>query len=570
MRWPWPFARSLLYPLTGVLVALAVLPVALAGWGFVSSNREQVATLEKQYLTRQAVGLAREVELFFRDSAGRIEGVAQVLRSERGSRLDSADSSAILSDVVRGNRNVILLRLLDSSGHGPFVQSRALSAATVRALEPLLGEAFASNLGGRPVRQDLLRLPGEPPMMLVSLPLLTRSGKVEGAMQGVISLEELAARLAEEGGQGATVDIVDRFGDVLFSSDAARVGKSARTHPLVAQFLAAPVRLTKTYVDPLRLGHEEVLGSLCPIETPAWAVITARDVGVAFAAVRGMAKRTAYLAIATGLVATLAGILLARRITLPLRNLAGVTSAVAGGDFSRRVPVRSSNEMGQLAANFNVMAAEIDRYVSSLREALLENQELLVESIRALAAAIDAKSPYTRGHSERVSNYAVAVARHCGIKEAELKKVEIAALLHDVGKIGIDDAILGKPDVLTDSEFVQMRAHPLKGAAIVSPIKHLRDMLPGIRSHHEAWQGGGYPDGLVGDEIPLIARIIAIADVFDAMTTHRPYQRALNLETVFARMREMSGSRFDPEVVEAFFAAIRDGDLVPLGRMEVA
>jgi putative nucleotidyltransferase with HDIG domain len=263
-------------------------------------------------------------------------------------------------------------------------------------------------------------------------------------------------------------------------------------------------------------------------------------------------------------------VILARRITSPLRNLAEVSTAVAQGDFTRQVPVTSRNELGQLAENFNVMAVEIDRYVRSLQHALQENKELLVDSIRALAAAIDAKNPYTRGHSERVSQYAVAIARHCGISGSELEKVEIAALLHDVGKIGIEDAILQKPDALTDSEFAQMRIHTVKGAAIVSPIKRLREMLPGIRSHHENWGGGGYPDGLVGEQIPLVARIIAAADVFDAMTTQRPYQNAMGLEYVFKRMRELSGPRLDPAMVEAFFAAIQRGDLVPLGRVEVA
>jgi HD-GYP domain-containing protein (c-di-GMP phosphodiesterase class II) len=123
---------------------------------------------------------------------------------------------------------------------------------------------------------------------------------------------------------------------------------------------------------------------------------------------------------------------------------------------------------------------------------------------------------------------------------------------------------------LTEAEFALMRAHAAKGAAIVSPIKRLWGMLPGIRSHHENWAGGGYPDGLVGEQIPKLARIIAAADVFDAMTTQRPYQKAMALEVVFDRMREMSGGRLDPTVVDAFFDAIRQGDLVPLGRVEVA
>ncbi len=565
----WIFTRSLLYPLTALLVALAVFPVALAGWGFVTSNREQVATLEMQYLTRQSVGLAREIELYFLDSVGRIEGVARALRISGG--VQAGDTAAqALNELVGENRHIVLVRLLDSSGKGSFVQNRALPPAAESAVESVLGDCFAANMSGHPVRRDLLRLPGEEPMVVLSVPLRDAGGRVAGAIQGVVSLGGLVSRLAEEAGKGTTADVVDRSGAVVFSSDPSHVGKSASTHPLVAQFLEAPVRLTKTYRDPLRPAQNEVLGSLCPVEDPAWAVVTARDVSVAFAAVRSMGEKTALLAIATGLVAMLAGVLVARRITSPLRHLAEVSTAVAQGDFTRQVPVTSHNELGQLAENFNVMAVEIERTVSSLQDALQENKELLVDSIRALAAAIDAKNPYTSGHSERVSQYAVAIARHCGVEGPEIQKVEIAALLHDVGKIGIEDAILTKPDALTDPEFAQMRVHTVKGAAIVSPIKRLREMLPGIRSHHENWSGGGYPDGLVGEQIPLIARIIATADVFDAMTTHRPYQAAMRLDFVFKRMGDMAGTRLDPGVVRAFFAAVKEGDLVPLNRVEVA
>jgi len=549
-------------------VGLTVLPVALAGWAFVSSNREQVATLEMQYLTRQSVGLAREVELYFLDSVGRIEAVARALSIAGGQA--GAGAAQALNELVNENRHIVLLRLLDSSGKGSFVQNRTMAPAAEHELELALSNAFTENMSGRPVRRELVRLANEDTMVVVSIPLRSADGGVSGAMQGVVSLEGLVSRLAEESGKGMTVDVVDRAGDVVFSNDQSHVGKSAASHPLVAQFLEAPVRLTKTYRDPLRSANDEVLGSLCPVEDPPWAVVTARDVSVAFAAVRSMAEKTALLAIATGLLATLAGVLVARRITSPLRHLADVSTAVAQGDFSRKVPVTSRNELGQLADNFNVMAVEIARTVSSLQEALAENKELLVDSIRALAAAIDAKNPYTSGHSERVSQYAVAIARQCGIEGSELQKVEIAALLHDVGKIGIDDAILTKPEALTDPEFAQMRVHTVKGAAIVSPIKRLREMLPGIRSHHENWSGGGYPDGLVGEQIPLVARIIAAADVFDAMTTQRPYQQAMRLDFVFKRIGQMAGNRLDPNIVRAFLAAVRTGDLIPLGQVEVA
>ncbi len=570
MRVAWPFSRSLIYPLTAILVALAVLPLALVGWGSVSTNQEQVSTLEKQYLTRQAVGLAREIELYFLDSVGHIETLAQGVRASARGTIEVGNASTMLQEVIRSHDDIILLRLLGADGQGPFVQRRSLGGNAEGALEEILREAFADNLRGRPARNDLLRFAGEDPLVLTSLPLLDNSSRVAGALQGVVSLAGVASRIADESSRGVVVDVVDRTGSVLFSSEPGRVGRSAVAHPLVSQFLRAPVRLTKTYRDPLSSSTAEVLGSLCPVGDPPWAVVTARDLDVAFAAVRAMARRTVIIAVAAGLVAMLAGALLARRITTPLRNLAEVTSAVAEGDLSRRVPVRSRNELGRLGENFNAMAVEIERYVGSLRQALEENQELLVDSIRALAAAIDAKSPYTRGHSERVSQYAVAIGRQMGLDDNELRKLQISALLHDVGKIGIEDAILQKPGTLTESEFSQMRAHPLKGAAIVSPIKLLKEMLAGIRSHHENWSGGGYPDGLVGEEIPLMARVIATADIFDAMTTHRPYQRAIGLESVYGRIRELAGSRLDPGVVRAFFEAIESGELVPLGQMEVA
>lgn len=567
----WPFSRSLLYPVTAILVALAVLPVVLSGWGFVTSNREQVATLEKQVLNRQSAGLAREVEMFFLDSVERIETVALAVgRGWVPGKEAPAGASQVLGDLIRGNRNIVMLRLLDLEGAGGFVQDRELSEVVERALADLLQEAFSVNLRGRSVRHNLVRLGEGTAAAVVSFPVLDIAGRTVGSLQGVVSLDWLAGRLVDEGTPGVTVDVVDRQGTVLFSTVRERVGRNAARHPLVEQFLQAPVRITRTYNDPVAADAPEVLGSLTPVDGVDWAVVSARDMRVAFAAVHSMARRTWLLALAMGLIAMVAGIVMARRITLPVRRLAEVSSAMAEGDLARRVSVTTRNELGRLAANFNVMASEVEQTVTSLRAALRENQELLVESIRALAAAIDAKSPYTRGHSERVSKYSVAIARRLGLRPSEIRNVEIAALLHDVGKIGIEDAILQKPDVLTEEEFGQMRRHPLKGAAIVGSIKRLREMLPGIRSHHESWNGGGYPDGLAGEQIPLIARIITAADVLDAMTTTRPYQKAMPLDAVLVRLRELAGAKLDPRVVDALFEASRAGELVPLEAMEVA
>lgn len=178
-----------------------------------------------------------------------------------------------------------------------------------------------------------------------------------------------------------------------------------------------------------------------------------------------------------------------------------------------------------------------------------------------LAAAIDAKDPYTRGHSERVKDYSMVIGRELGLNDAELERLEIVALLHDVGKIGIEDRILRKPTNLTPEEFEIMKAHPDKGANIMSQVAQLSDVIPGMRAHHENYDGSGYPQGLKGEDIPFFARLITVADTFDAMTTDRPYQKAFTLEFAVNRIRQMSGIKYDPKIVEAFATACQESRL---------
>src|SRR5262249_44916978 len=149
------------------------------------------------------------------------------------------------------------------------------------------------------------------------------------------------------------------------------------------------------------------------------------------------------------------------------------------------------------------------------KKAAEENRDLFLGSIRMLAAAIDEKDPYTRGHSDRVAKYSVHIGRQLGLADEELETLQISALLHDVGKIGVDDRVLKKPGALTPEEFHIMRQHPSKGANIMRPVPQLKNMLPGIELHHEQVNGEGYPYGLKGDQIPLMARIIGVANTFD-------------------------------------------------------
>jgi HD-GYP domain-containing protein (c-di-GMP phosphodiesterase class II) len=189
------------------------------------------------------------------------------------------------------------------------------------------------------------------------------------------------------------------------------------------------------------------------------------------------------------------------------------------------------------------------REIQSLFEKLQSSYE---DTLRALAAALDTRDTETQGHSARVSEYTVAIARRMGVGEPEITDIRRGALLHDVGKIGIPDAILLKPGKLSPEEWVEMKRHPWIGHRILSGINFLERSLPIVISHQERFDGSGYPRGLRGEEIPLGARIFAVVDTLDAMTSDRPYRRALTYEDAREEIIRNSGVQFDPEVVKIF------------------
>jgi HD-GYP domain-containing protein (c-di-GMP phosphodiesterase class II) len=184
---------------------------------------------------------------------------------------------------------------------------------------------------------------------------------------------------------------------------------------------------------------------------------------------------------------------------------------------------------------------------------MVEMERLFLDVTKAIAAIIDAKDGYTHRHSERVAAFAVSLAREMGLQSDQLAIIELSALLHDVGKIGVPDAILNKPDKLTEQEFDEMRRHPLHGARILAHIQNPRvsDILPGVKHHHERWDGSGYPDGLKGEAIPMLGRLLAVADFLDAVTSDRTYHSRKPLDEAVVMLRERAGQAFDPRVVQA-------------------
>lgn len=184
-------------------------------------------------------------------------------------------------------------------------------------------------------------------------------------------------------------------------------------------------------------------------------------------------------------------------------------------------------------------------------------RKMYLETIRALAAAIDAKDPYTKGHSERVAQLSVVLAQDLHLSDRDIENIEYTALLHDIGKIGIDDRILGKSSKLSNEEFKKIKEHPIVGANIIEPVDFLKNSYEAIYHHHERYNGGGYPDGLKAKDIPLCARIIAVADAYDAMGSDRPYRKKLSKEKILKEFTEQSGKQFDPQIVNALMLILK-------------
>ncbi|HET6413354.1 MAG TPA: HD domain-containing phosphohydrolase [Anaeromyxobacter sp.] len=265
---------------------------------------------------------------------------------------------------------------------------------------------------------------------------------------------------------------------------------------------------------------------------------------------------TAAVILSLGLAA-LAAELLARSVTRPIAECVRGALEIARGRFGRQVSVRTHNEIGDLAYTFNHMSRELASYDVENRRLIEALERGYLDTIRSLASAIDAKDPYTRGHSQRVADLAVEIGREMGLSPEAQKSLEYGGVLHDIGKIGMPDAILAKSEPLTARERDLARSHPRVGAEIVSGVAFLSAAAPAIRNHHERWDGTGYPDGLSGEAIPLVARIVNAADTWDACTSTRPYQKAFNPEEVLAIMATLRGTQLDPAVHDALVRVIR-------------
>jgi putative nucleotidyltransferase with HDIG domain len=225
---------------------------------------------------------------------------------------------------------------------------------------------------------------------------------------------------------------------------------------------------------------------------------------------------------------------------------------------SRLVPATPGGDAALAYRRLNAAYAQTLRYAEDVRRLYQRLQRAICQSLLGLANALEAKDAYTRGHSERVGAWSGRLAGCLGLGPADVEIIAQGGLLHDIGKIGVPEAVLGKRGPLTSEEWQLMRRHPVVGAQIVAPFDFLAGATPVILHHHERWDGSGYPDGLAGEAIPLAARLVAVADVYDALTSERPYRAALTPAEARQHLEAQAGRMLDPRAVAAFLELTRD------------
>jgi len=550
-----------------LLLAVGVVPLLGTSYNLYSQSRESLKLDQDLIQLDKARSLSQQISIYVQSLVFHVAAVARTLEvgAASGSLPRIRDSKA-LERYVTGDSPFLYVSVVDANdGRGPGAGFQLQERAIMAAQE----EGFVRARQGTPmIGHPIISTSLQEPVIVLSEPIMVGK-KPQGVVVAVATLLPVSLMTEQMGAEKLyQVYVVDTRGRLVAHSDRTRaLGVDLSTVGIVRLFLESGKGVGGTTV-PFTIGTErgtlQMLGTYARVpDDSGWGVIVQVEQDRAYAAAIQMRNHAAIFVGVVTLLAAFLGTLFAGQISKPIQQLAEGARRLAGGEYATRVSVKSENEVGVLADAFNQMGGEIEKAIEEIRQAAAKNKELFVGSIRMLANAIDEKDPYTRGHSERVAYYSMVTAKYLGMSPEEVERVHLSGILHDVGKIGIEDKILRKAAALTDDEYEIMKQHPTKGAHILAAVPMLKDMAGAGLQHHENWDGSGYPDGLKGEDIPLLGRIVSVADAFDAMTTDRPYSKAMTYEAAIARLRFLAGKKFDGVCVEAFAKAGEAGELTP-------
>jgi HD-GYP domain-containing protein (c-di-GMP phosphodiesterase class II) len=569
LKLPIPARIPLLYVILGVLLAISVLPMYFYSAQIETLNRERLKTNEMLLQNTVTRSLADDISQHQDTLRMMLANLSSSIQVTSGNdigaqNIQAPELRALLENFVSSSNDIAYATLLNADAKGVSAGRIEPDAFLQRELERAYGAAGQGRIySGQPLVVGSGK--SARTVLLVSSPIMY-GGRFLGMIGSVVDLQFLIRRLQEVSRTGLMPYVVDSQGRLVASATAEYATGQDMTHiDIVRSFVdegaKAQLAATREYAISDGKNKTEMLGTYSPVTALDWAVVVQKPTQEAYRGIFEMQRTGRLLAWLAVFASMGLSIFSARRITSPLAVLAQSSRAIARGDFTKRVHLKTRTEIGELATTFNTMSEDLEQFVEDLKRAAEENRALFMGSIQMLAGAVDEKDPYTRGHSDRVTKYSLMIAREMGLDPGCLEILRVSAQLHDVGKIGIEDRILKKPGALTPEEFEIMKAHTTKGANILRPVPQLREMLPGIELHHESLNGRGYPYGLKGDDIPLMPRVIAVADTFDALTTNRPYQQAHDPVEALRIIQDLSGKRLDPRAVGALVSVYQRGEI---------
>ncbi len=566
---------SLVYFVIFTLLLVGVVPLLLTGWFLSDRSGRELRVVENRYQLQLVQEKARQIEMFTHRHTEVISGLANAFSMANNAEIFTLpQTEQRLERLMRENPDVIALFVSPPN-------AESLSLYRPGNIGRAEIDVIANNLLGLLDGRELLvgtpqTIPGSEESVMAMAAPIQANGQAYGSVMVIVSLQSIARSVV---GMDPTTEeelwrsglpiiyVVDSEGRAVFHPDPIlSIEQRSLTHLRIVDEWLQSNRQIQSGLVPFTAEYgenkHEMIGAYSTVNVTqdlSFGVITMQDEAKALASVGEMRTQTWIISLAFAFLALIIGAFAARFLTQPIVKLSSAAEQIAAGDLSTRVESHNITEIGTLGASFNTMSDKLEEHIAKLAKAAAENRELFVGTVKALAAAIDGKDKYTRGHSERVARISVAIGRQMNLPEDEIETLRISALLHDIGKIAIDDSILKKPAALTDEEFTIMKTHPIKGYKIMSQIPAMKEFLPGMYMHHEMVNGKGYPQGLTDEQIPLQAKIVSVADTFDAMTIDRPYSKGKVLSEALEQIQNLVGTRYDRSVVEALIKGCEAG-----------
>lgn len=538
---------------------------------------------EGRYQTQLVQDKARQIEMFGQSSIELVKSYSNAFEiADDVAVISSEQTQKKLTKSLLGNPNLLALSVKPLKGESlSAFRNEVISQGEIdKFSEGAIGQIDKQKLAiGQP---QMIEKSGEMVFAIVS-PVQIQ-GELTAAVVAIVSLNGISQIISDKQISESEmwklglpiIFVVDEKGRAIFHPEPSYItSRKPLTDIKIVQEWTATSNQIQSALLPFSTTRNEIDYEMIGAYSTAnfsnqlkFGVIVMQDENKSLATVREMRMQVWFISFAVAFIVLLLGLILARQLTSPLSSLVDAAKRIASGDLSHRIKTKRISEIGTLGEAFNSMSEDLEQHIENLAKSAEENRQLFIGTVKALAAAIDGKDRYTRGHSERVSRVSVAIGQRLGLDDDELEKLRISSLLHDVGKIAIDDSILKKPSSLTDEEFTIMKTHPKAGYKIMKNIPEMKDYLPGMYMHHEMVNGKGYPQGLEDDDIPLQAKIVSVADTFDAMTIDRPYQKGMELGAALDRIKEFVGSRYDIRVVDALIKACADGQ-IGVGRVKL-